>query len=702
MTDNTNLSKTPDCIENPDSTGCGCGCESTGSIKPEPDKGRPRAAKASFGGFLSSFWKTPDLKIVIIGLILLVLSLFLDRLGIQQPWIMIIQLVLLPIAGWSVFRDGFRSLVKNHRFNMNTLMSIASIGAVILGETYEAVVLLLLFTMSEALEDYINDNARQILVQFADLAPKTALLLEGERESVVPVGTLQPGDVIVIRPADRIPMDGIILRGSSSVNQAPITGESKLVEKSSGDEVLSGSINGQGALQVQVSKYAQDNTIQRIIELVTQAQENKAGQVKFIDRFAAVYTPIVFVIALLAATIPVFFFNQPFWNAGSTYGWLHRSLSLLLVGCPCALVISTPITMISGLTRGAKAGVVFKGGIFLEELARTKVIAFDKTGTLTRGEPVVSQVRAIDCEGAQYCPPCDDLLALTSALEAHSSHPLSSAVLNEANLRGVASTYPAAQDLVVLEGRGQVGTVNGKSGTVGSLALFLEEHDTPQQLVDEVLAAESQGKSTMLVCDGDRVRGFLSVEDVVRRGVSEVISEIKAAGIHPVMLTGDNKTVAQKVADEVGIEEYHASLLPEDKLNWLSGLREKFGSVVMTGDGINDSPALASAEVGIGMGGAGNAQVLETADVVLLDDDLGKLPFAIRLSKFVNKLIRQNVVISLGVKFLIAVIALLGLTPLWVAVFADIGISLLVTLNGTRALRFEPETGLAVPEISAA
>lgn len=571
---------------------------------------------------------------------------------------------------------------------MNALMSVAAIGAVILGETHEAIFMLLLFTVSESLEDYINDNARAILSEFADLAPSTAIRISAEGEESVSVQSLVPGDVILVRPADRIPMDGVILGGNSSVNQAPITGESKLVEKKPGDEVLSGSINGQGALQVRVSKLAQDNTIQRIIQLVTEAQENKAEQVKFIDRFAAVYTPIVFVVAVLVAVIPVLVFRQPFWNTGENYGWLHRSLSLLMVGCPCALVISTPITMISGLTRGAKAGVVFKGGVFLEALAKARVIAFDKTGTLTKGEPVVAQVRAVDCLGSQDCVRCDDLVAYTNALEAHSSHPLSSAVIEEARRRGVDSLYPPAKDLLVLEGRGQAGVINGKTGTVGSLALFLEEHNTPETLVSQVRQAEDLGETTMLVCDGERVRGFLSVEDAVRDEVGDVIQALKAKGIHTVMLTGDNAQVARKVGDHLGIDEVHAALLPEEKLAWISKLREEYGIVVMAGDGINDSPALARADVGIAMGGAGNAQVLETADVVLLDDDLGKLPFAIRLSEFVNKLIKQNVIISLGVKFLIALIALAGLTPLWVAVMADIGISLLVTLNGTRALRY--------------
>jgi len=351
--------------------------------------------------------------------------------------------------------------------------------------------------------------------------------------------------------------------------------------------------------------------------------------------------------------------------------------------------------MISGLTRAAKAGVIFKGGIYLEGLSNAKAIAFDKTGTLTRGEPVISQVKAVDCEGDAFCARCDDLVALTSALEAHSSHPLASSVIEEANRRGVATRYASAQDLMVLEGKGQTGTVNGKTGTVGSLPLFLAEHMTPEEVVQEVLKAESRGESTMLVCDGDRVRGFLSVEDAIRPGVEEVILQIKAQGLRPVMLTGDNAVVAGKVASEVGIEEFYSGLLPEDKLDWLTRLKLEHGNIVMAGDGINDSPALAGADIGVAMGGVGNAQVLETADVVLLNDDLEKLPFAIRLSKFVNTLIRQNVVFSLGVKALVAVLALLGLTPLWVAVLADIGISLIVTFNGMRALQFEPTSQLS-------
>ena len=598
---------------------------------------------------------------------------------------------MLPVAGWMIFRNGAISLFKEHDLNMNVLMSIASIGAVAIGEAHEALIMVILFTLSEALEGYTNDHARAILTEFADLAPHEALLVAGDGEKLVPIETLQVGDRILVRAGERFPMDGLVAKGNSEVNQAPITGESRLVPKGVGDEVLSGSVNGQGVLEVQVTRLAADNTIQRIIALVTDAQENKARQEKFIDRFARVYTPIVMAISVLVAVIPTLVFKQSFWNTPETYGWFHRALSVLMVGCPCALIISTPITMVSGLTRAARAGVIFKGGIFLESLSDSKVMAFDKTGTLTLGKPTVTKVEATYCTGNDHCEPCNDLVAIASSLEAHSTHPLGAAVLQEAVARGVHNRYPAAEGLQVLEGRGQQGVLNGKLATVGSLPLFLAEHETPEKIVEEVEEAEERGQTTMLICDGERVVGYLAVQDEPRPEAREVIAELKAEGIRTLMLTGDNSGVADNIAEKVGIDNVFAGLLPAEKLNKLIELKNEFGQVVMVGDGINDSPALAQADIGVAMGGAGNAQVLETADVVLMNDDLSRLPFAVRLSRRVNRLIRQNVVISLAVKVTVAVAAMAGLTPLWVAIFADIGISLIVTLNGLRALRFEAE-----------
>ena len=682
--------KTP--VVEAESSVCNGNCAAP--IRPYAPSDR-RAEKASvldFKGFWRYFVRMPDLKIIVPGWILLLGTILLGRLGINPNLLLILQLSVLPVAGWMIFRNGAISLFKEHDLNMNVLMSIASIGAVAIGEAHEALIMVILFTLSEALEGYTNDHARAILTEFADLAPHEALLVAGDGEKLVPIETLQVGDRILVRAGERFPMDGLVAKGNSEVNQAPITGESRLVPKGVGDEVLSGSVNGQGVLEVQVSRLAADNTIQRIIALVTDAQENKARQEKFIDRFARVYTPIVMAISVLVAVIPTLVFKQSFWNTPETYGWFHRALSVLMVGCPCALIISTPITMVSGLTRAARAGVIFKGGIFLESLSDSKVMAFDKTGTLTLGKPTVTKVEATYCTGNDHCEPCNDLVAIASSLEAHSTHPLGAAVLQEAVARGVHNRYPAAEGLQVLEGRGQQGVLNGKLATVGSLPLFLAEHETPEKIVEEVEEAEERGQTTMLICDGERVVGYLAVQDEPRPETREVIAELKAEGIRTLMLTGDNSGVADNIAEKVGIDNVFAGLLPAEKLNKLIELKNEFGQVVMVGDGINDSPALAQADIGVAMGGAGNAQVLETADVVLMNDDLSRLPFAVRLSRRVNRLIRQNVVISLAVKVTVAVAAMAGLTPLWVAIFADIGISLIVTLNGLRALRFEAET----------
>ena len=677
-----------------DATGSACNGNCSAPIRAYTSSDQPaeKASVLDFRGFWRYFTRMPDLKIIVPGWILLFVTFFLPRLGLSETVIRILQFLILPIAGWMVFRNGAISLFKEHNLNMNVLMSVASIGAVAIGEAHEALIMVILFTLSEALEGYTNDHARAILTEFADLAPHEALLSTSDGDRLVPIEDLRIDDRILVRAGERFPMDGVVIRGASEVNQAPITGESRLVPKTIGDEVLSGTINGQGVLEVRVSHLAADTTIQRIIAMVTEAQENKAKQEKFIDRFARVYTPIVIVVSILVAIIPTLIFKQNFWNTSESYGWFHLALSVLMVGCPCALIISTPITMVSGLTRAARAGVIFKGGIFLESLSDSKVMAFDKTGTLTLGKPSVTRVQATDCTGDQLCEPCNDLVAVASSLEAHSTHPLGTAVTQEALARGVLNRYPAAEGLQVLEGRGQQGMLNGKLATVGSLPLFLSEHETPEQIIEASQAAELQGQTTMLICDGDRVIGYLAVQDEPRPGTKEVLAELKADGIHTLMLTGDNAGVAERVAKEVGIDQVFANLLPADKLSKLNALKQEYGQVVMVGDGINDSPALAQADIGVAMGGAGNAQVLETADVVLMNDDLGRLPFAVRLSRQVNRLIRQNVIISLSVKILVATAAMAGLTPLWVAVFADIGISLIVTLNGLRALRFETVT----------
>ncbi len=644
------------------------------------------------GNSFSAFWvylfKRFEFKLALLGGSLLLFSFLLTNFNVPDWSILFIRLSALSLAGYPVFRSGLKNLFANRFFNINFLMMMAAVGAVVIGEFLEAAIMLILFTVSEALEGYTNDRARAVLSEFTTLAPGTALRITLQGEEDVPVEALNIGDVILVRSGERFPMDGEVVDGFSDVDQAPITGEGRLIAKKTGDEVLSGTINGQGALKVRVTCKAVDSTIQRIIKLVTEAQSAKAESQKTIDKFAKYYTPAVVVLAALIALLPPLLFNMPFWNTVDVRGWFHRAISLLVIGCPCALVISTPVTIISSLIAAAKAGVIFKGGIFIEGLSRVKVFAFDKTGTLTRGKPELVQLRAVDCSGEEDCEACDDLLALACALEERSSHPLRNAVLEAGALHQVRNRYKAAEGLVTLGGKGLQGKVDGHLATIGSLALFEAEHNTPQILSEWTREAEEAGQTTMLVCDGDAVRGFIGVADGIRAESAAVIADLKHMGRHTLMLTGDNQHVAEMVSKDLMLDELFAQLLPEDKLTAINALRSSFGKVVMVGDGINDSPALALADIGIAMGGSGSAQVLETADIVLMGDDLRKLSFAIRLSAFANKLIRQNIVFSLGTKFIVAILAVFGLTPLWLAVLADMGVSLLVTFNGMRALRF--------------
>lgn len=481
-----------------------------------------------------------------------------------------------------------------------------------------------------------------------------------------------------------------MLSGSSDVDQAAITGESLPVTKETGDDVFAGAVNGGGALEVRVSRLQKDNTLSRIVALVTEAQSVRAPAQRFIDRFARVYTPVMVAIALLVAVLPPLLFGQPFFNpAPGERGWLYRALALLVIACPCALVISAPVTILSAITAAAKRGVLIKGGVFLEALANIKVFAFDKTGTLTRGEPAVTLYRSTRCLTDDPCEHCTEVLGLAYALEQRSTHPLARAVVSEAEARGLNGIFLPADDVQTLAGRGLQGRVNGKLTTIGNHRHFEEKHPHGVELCTLATSAEQQGQTAMLVSHDDAVLGVIAVADQVRPDSRPVIAQLRSLGLKTVMLTGDNLGAANSVGRGVGIDAVRAELLPEEKVAVVKKLGQTYGSVAMVGDGINDTPALAAATVGISMGGAASAQALETADVVLMADDLGQLPYAVRLSGFTRRLIRANVWISLLTKLLFAALALAGITSMWLALLADVGVSLLVTLNGTRALRFD-------------
>lgn len=659
----------------------------------------------------ANFWQfmaaRRDTRLALLGAILvlpgLIFNELLPMLGMENPLLAVTSVAAMIVAGWPVALSAWRSVKINRDININVLMTIAAIGAVIIGAYTEAGLVMVLFALGEALEGYTGAKARQSIRSLMAVAPNKATVLRacqdclshkgldgyiggpcpycGFEELRVPVTDLRMGESIVVKPGERIPMDGRILSGTSSVNQAPITGESRLVVKGAGDDVFASSINGEGALEIEVTHLAADNTISRLIQMVADAQERRAPAQRFVDQFAKYYTPAVVGLAVLVAVGPPLFLGEPIQE------WLYRALALLVVACPCALVISTPVSIISAISNGARHGILFKGGIFLEALSRTKAIAFDKTGTLTQGRPSVVRYQSIDCEGADICAPCDNFLALTSAVEQRSTHPLAEAVVNETAQRGLDGRYPAAQAVQTLSGRGVQGQVAGRQVLIGSHPYF-DQHVPHGDHCQAVAAADAEGLTTMMVSEDDAYAGFIAVADTIRESSRTAVARLKKLGLSPlVMLTGDNRITAAKIGAEVGVTEVLANCLPEDKVTAVTQLRERHQFVAMIGDGINDAPALATADVGIAIGRT--AQAMETADVVLLGDDLNQLPLAIQLSRAAMRTIRVNVGLSIGIKLAFLGLVLAGLGNMWLAVFADVGVSLLVTMNGMR-LRKRP------------
>jgi Zn2+/Cd2+-exporting ATPase len=671
----------------------GCSLAEDGNVGPQPATRTANKSRSAQVGGISGFWTyllaRRETRLALLGGALIVLAMLASFLSLPARNILLIAAML--ITAYPIARSGINNLVINRDFNINLLMTIAAIGAVVIGEPLEGATVIFLFAIGEALEGYTADRARESLRRLIELAPAQALRLSdcGCCEEIVPVEALQIDDRILVKPGERIAMDGVVIQGTSSVNQAPITGESIPVHKDQGGEVFAGTINGDGSLIVRVTRLAADNTLSRIVQLVEQAQSARAPSQKLIDQIARVYTPAVVVMAALIAVLPPLLFGEPFYETMSgTHGWLYRALSLLVIACPCALVISSPVTIISAITAAARRGILIKGGVHLEALARVRAFALDKTGTLTRGEPQVTSSRALDCPTGLDCEKCDDVLALASAVERQSAHPLARAVVEEAKTRGLSANYGPAEAVEAMAGRGVRGRVNGKMVTVGSHELFDAEHPHTADFCSLVTQAEAQGQTTMLLCDGDRVRGFIAVADTVRADSQQVVHDLKVLGNSTIMLTGDNAIVAAAVGRALGVDDVRSGLLPAQKADAIKDLLDTNGSVAMVGDGVNDAPALATATVGIAMGGAGSAQAMETADIALMADDLRQLPFAIRLSRFARSLILQNVALSFAMKAIFVVLALAGGASLWMAILADVGMSLLVTLNGMRPLRF--------------
>jgi Cd2+/Zn2+-exporting ATPase len=562
------------------------------------------------------------------------------------------------------------------RPDMNLLMLVAVIGAIGIGEWFEAATVSFLFALALLLERWSVGRARRAIGALMELSPVLARLVDPQsgRSQELPVDEVPVGAVVRIRPGDKVPLDGEVLEGHSSIDQSAITGESMPVTKGVGDEVFAGTVNATGTIDVRVSRSAADTTLARIIRLVAEAQAQRSPSEQWVERFARYYTPIMMALAIGVAVVP------PILAGGGWAVWFYRALVLLVIACPCALVISTPVSVVAGLAAAARAGVLIKGGNHLEAPAHFRAIAFDKTGTLTYGHPSVQRIVALNGHTEE------EVLARAAALEVDSSHPLAVAILAEARRRKV--KFDRARSVKLLPGKGAEGDVAGRRFWIGSHRLMEEKGAETPDFHRLALDLEDAGHSLVAVGNDDHICGLFGVADGVRSGTERVLQELRDLGVQElVMLTGDNTGTARSVADSIGVDTYEAELLPEEKVAAVATLREKFGSAAMVGDGVNDAPALATATTGIAMGAAGTDAAIETADIALMSDDLEKLPWLVRHSRRVLRVIRQNIFFALAVKAAFIGLAAFGLATLWMAIAADMGASLLVVANGLTLLR---------------
>ena len=576
-------------------------------------------------------------------------------------------------GGYYPVRAGLVGLFTARTVDMNVLMTIAVIGAVAMAQWEEAAAVIALFSFGNALEALTMERTRQSIRSLIDLAPREATVRRDGREEVIPVERIAPGDTVLVKPGERIPVDGRILSGNSSVNQAPITGESLPVDKVPGSEVFAGTINGNGALAISAERVGGDTTLARIVQMVEEAQAQRAPSQRFVDVFARYYTPVVTGLAIAIGLLPPLF-------GAPLAPWLYRGLTLLVVSCPCALVISTPVTIIAGIGNAARNGVLIKGGAHLERAGTIAAVAFDKTGTLTTGILEVTDVIPVAADTTE-------ILRIAAGIERHSEHPIADAIVRRAAAAGI---RPAEADrFAAIAGKGAKARIDGRTFYAGSPRFFADELAVSLAGLSERIAALTRsGRTVIAVGAKGALLGLIAVADRPRAGAAAAVRDLKSDGVrHVAMLTGDARGTAEAIAAETGVDEVLAELLPQDKVAAVTQLARRYGPVAMVGDGINDAPALAAATVGIAMGGAGTDATLETADIALMGDDPRKIAYAIRLSRRARGIIRQNIGFSLAVKLAALLLVFPGWLNLWIAIAADTGAALIVIANGMRLLR---------------
>ena len=590
---------------------------------------------------------------------------------------MAVAALAIALSGFAVYRKGLASLLRG-QLNITALMTVAVTGAFLIGQWAEAAMVMALYAMAELIEVRAVDRARNAIKSLLELAPSVAEVRQPDGSWLSqPAAAIRVGAIVRVKPGERLALDGRVQAGHSAIDQAPVTGESVPVEKGPGDEVFAGTINQHGALEFEVTAPATDTVLARIIHAVEEAQGSRAPTQRFVDRFAAVYTPAVFIIAILVAIL------GPWLGGWSWLTGLYKALVLLVIACPCALVISTPVTVVSGLAAAARRGILIKGGAYLEEARKITQMALDKTGTITEGKP-----RLVAQESLRADIAADQIWQLAAAMAARSDHPVSKAIVQGL---AVSTSLPEVEAFAAEAGRGTLGSIAGQALVLGNRRWIEERGQLTPALAERLAVHERQGRSISLLADAQGVLGLFAVADAIKPSSQQAIRELRALGITPVMLTGDNPATAQAIAAEAGISEVQAGLLPQQKLEAIQAMAAQPRQAIgMVGDGINDAPALAAAQVGFAMGQAGTHTATEAADVVIMNDDLRRVPETIRLSRRAHGVLWQNITLALGIKAVFLLLAVFGNASMWMAVFADVGAALLVVFNGLRMLRWRP------------
>lgn len=613
------------------------------------------------------------IQIMVSSGILFIAGHILEYLSFDMTIVTIIYMIAALIAGYEIAVMAYNSLVKRHTIGPALLVVIACIASFIIGHGEEGAAVALLYYIAEFLEDYAELRAKRSIKSLVELAPETARVKVDDGEEVRNVDQVKIGEIVIIRPGDKVPLDGNIIFGTSSINQASITGESLPVTKTVGDEVFSGTVNEDGYLEMVVTKEAKDSVISKIVTLVKRSQLNRSTTETLVERISKYYTPLMIVISACVAFIPPLFFGQ------NLVDWVYKALSIMVISCPCAFLISTPIGMVSAITSATRKGVLIKGSTYVEEMRNVKAVIFDKTGTLTEGKLALSDINILNDAYSE-----EEIVRIAASLEHSSSHPIAQAIVDYAGINEIG--FDEIEDFKNIPGKGIIGTVDGKRYYAANESLIEGSEFNVSR--EEINSYTSEGKTLVFIGDENGVIAGLTVVDKIRDNAAEVIKDLKGQGVKTIMLTGDNKMAANKVANEIGLDYVYSDLLPEDKLNIVDTIRNKFGDVAMVGDGINDAPALARANIGIAMGAAGSDVAIETADVALMQDDISKLPYLFSLSQKTMNIIKQNISLSIFVKALFVILAILGLITLMMSVgIGDLGLTLVVILNSFRIAR---------------